>query len=174
MSAAATRDVLLRLLEPVVADAGLDLEDVTVTPAGKRRLVRVVVDRDGGVSLDDVAAVSTAVSQVLDDNETADAALGRLPYVLEVSSPGIDRPLTQPRHWRRALGRLVQVTSGTGAVLTGRVLAVAETPEGPLLSLAATDAAPQDEPRRVPLASLGSGRVLVEFSRPAADAEEGA
>ena len=93
-----TRAALLRLLEPVVAEAGFDLEDVLVTPAGKRRQVRVIVDGDGGVSLDDVAVVSQRVSAALDDS----AAMGSGPYVLEVTSPGVDRPLTQPRHWRRA------------------------------------------------------------------------
>ena len=59
---ASDRDALVGLLGPVVSDSGLDLEDVVVTPAGKRRLVRVVVDQDGGVGLDTVARVSTAVS----------------------------------------------------------------------------------------------------------------
>ena len=68
----------------------------SITPAGKRRLLRVVVDRDGGLGLDTVAAVSTAVSAVLDERDP----MGGSPYVLEVSSPGVDRPLTEPRHWR--------------------------------------------------------------------------
>src|SRR5687768_13691585 len=100
---AADRDSLLHLLAPVVADHGLDLEDVVVTLAGKRRLLRVVVERDGGVGLDTVAQVSSAVSRSLDDSDV----MGGLPYVLEVTSPGVDRPLTDPRHWRRATGRLV-------------------------------------------------------------------
>ena len=103
MARAADRDSLLDLLAPVVADQGLDLEDVVVTPAGKRRLLRVVVDQDGGVGLDAVAQVSSAVSRSLDDSDV----MGGLPYVLEVTSPGVDRPLTEPRHWRRATGRLV-------------------------------------------------------------------
>ena len=91
---------------PVVAERGLDLEDVQVTPAGKRRLLRVVVDQDGGVGLDSVATVSTAVAAALDDSDV----MGGSPYVLEVTSPGVDRPLTQPRHWRRARSRLVEAT----------------------------------------------------------------
>ena len=110
---------LAGLIEPVVAAAGMDLESVRMTVAGKRRLLRVVVDSDHGVSLDDAADVSREVSAVLD----ASNALGDVPYTLEVSSPGVDRPLTEPRHWRRARGRLVRVkVAGEGSV-EGRVLA---------------------------------------------------
>ena len=112
MAKASDRDSLMRLLDPVVTTQGLDLEDVVVTPAGRRRLLRVVVDRDGGLSLDAVAAVSTAVSAALDDSD----AMGGAPYVLEVTSPGIDRPLTEPRHWRRNLTRLVTVATAEVAV----------------------------------------------------------
>lgn len=114
-----TRTALMRLLDPVVAAAGFDLEDVLVTPAGKRRQVRVIVDGDGGVSLDDVAVVSQEISAALDDSD----AMGSGPYVLEVTSPGVDRPLTQPRHWRRASGRLVRATLVGGEEVTGRVTA---------------------------------------------------
>src|ERR1700734_80601 len=96
-------------IEPVVAAAGMDLETVRMTVAGKRRLLRIVVDSDHGVSLDDAADVSRDISVLLD----ASNALGDVPYTLEVSSPGVDRPLTEPRHWRRAAGRLVKV-KGTG------------------------------------------------------------
>ena len=78
-----------------------------------------MVDSDHGVSLDDAADVSRDVSALLD----AGNALGDVPYTLEVSSPGVDRPLTEPRHWRRARGRLVRVkVTGEGPV-EGRVLA---------------------------------------------------
>ena len=93
------------LLEPIVRAAGLDLESVKIGSAGRRRLLRVVVDADGGVSLDDIALVSREASIRLDGT----GAMGEAPYTLEVSSPGVDRPLTQPRHWRRAVGRLVRV-----------------------------------------------------------------
>ena len=96
---------LERLLEPIVRAAGMDLESVRVGSAGRRRLLRVIVDADGGVSLDDIALVSREVSARLD----ATGAMGEAPYTLEVSSPGVDRPLTLPRHWRRAVGRLVRV-----------------------------------------------------------------
>jgi ribosome maturation factor RimP len=160
-SAAQARQHLLDLLAPLVSDAGYDLEDVTVTSAGRRSLVRVIVDADGGIDLDAVAVVSRIVSDALDaDAENADSprALAGA-YVLEVSSPGVDRPLTEPRHWRRALGRLVTAQHGETAV-TGRVTAVDDT--GATLEL-------DGAPRHVPWAQLGRGRVQVEFNR-AADA----
>ncbi|MGX5657890.1 ribosome maturation factor RimP [Geodermatophilus nigrescens] len=162
---AATR--LAGWITPVVADAGYDLEELVVTPAGRRSVVRVVVDRDQGVSLDDVAEVSRAVSAVLDRN---DGELGRAPYVLEVTSPGVDRPLTEPRHWRRNTGRLVAVAVG-GEQLTGRVTAVDDS--GVTLAVekpgkpGAKKKAPT--PRHVPWAQLGAGRVQVEFGRPGRD-----
>src|ERR1700709_2228211 len=112
------REHLLEVLSPVVAATGHDLEDVTVTAAGRRSLIRVIVDADGGVDLDAVADVSRAGSDALDEGPGSDAFAG--PYVLEVSSPGVDRPLTEPRHWRRAIGRLVQVTVGEQQLI-GRI-----------------------------------------------------
>src|SRR6185503_10759168 len=103
-------------LEPVVAALGYDLEEVVVHRAGSRRLLRIVVDGDGGVSLDDIAEVSQAVSAALDENDQ----MGETAYDLEVTSPGVSRPLTEPRHWRRAAGRLVQVPLTAGGELTGR------------------------------------------------------
>jgi len=114
----ASREQLMSTLADPVSAAGLDLEDVEVRVVGRRRLVRVVVDRDGGVSLDDVAAVSQRVSDVLDDTDV----LGDAAYLLEVSSPGVDRPLTEPRHWRRARRRLVSITLTDGQKVDGRVV----------------------------------------------------
>lgn len=108
-------------LEPVVAEAvaaaGFELEQLDVQQAGRRRLVKVVVDGDDGVGLDAIAHVSRAVSAVLDEH---DAVLGG-PYTLEVTSPGIDRPLTHPRQWRRARLRLVKVRPVEGEEFVGRV-----------------------------------------------------
>jgi ribosome maturation factor RimP len=106
-SGAALRERVATVIGPAVESAGCDLEQVTVSPAGKRKVVRVVVDADAGVTLDAVAAVSRAVTEVLDARDTE--LFGDSPYVLEVTSPGVDRPLTEPRHWRRATGRLVEV-----------------------------------------------------------------
>jgi ribosome maturation factor RimP len=154
-------------IEPVVGAAGYDLEDLVVTPAGRRSVVRVVVDRDAGVTLDDIAEVSRAVSEVLDRN---DDGMGRAPYVLEVTSPGVDRPLTEPRHWRRNTGRLVTVAvgpAGSTETVTGRVTAV--DGDGVTLAVEAKGKPGAKKrpptPRQVPWVELGSGRVQVEFGR---------
>lgn len=127
--------------------AGYDLEDVVVTAAGRRSVVRVVVDRDGGIDLDAVADVSRAVSDVLD----AADAFGDSAYTLEVTSPGVDRPLTEPRHWRRNVGRLVEVDG-----IKARILEV--TDQGVALEVAGAR-------RDVSHDELGTGKIIVEFSR---------
>ena len=154
-------------IEPVVGAAGYDLEDLVVTPAGRRSIVRVVVDRDEGVTLDDVAEVSRAVSAALDDN---DGDLGRAPYVLEVTSPGVDRPLTEPRHWRRNHGRLVTVAVGPADAaeqVTGRVTTVDDAGVTLAVEVRGKPGAKKRPPttRVVPWAELGTGRVQVEFGR---------
>ena len=164
-SAARAREHLLELLGPLVSAAGYDLEDVTVTAAGRRSMVRVIVDADGGIDLDAVAVVSRIVSDALDE-DSAGAAAGRVlsgSYVLEVSSPGIDRPLTEPRHWRRAAGRLVAVDIGARPV-TGRVIDVDDA--GVRLDV---------DGRKVTAAwtELGRGKVQVEFNRSAPGEDEG-
>jgi ribosome maturation factor RimP len=162
-------------IEPVVDAAGYDLEELVVTPAGRRSVVRVVVDRDEGVSLDGIAEVSRAVSAVLDGN---DGELGRAPYVLEVTSPGVDRPLSEPRHWRRNAGRLVTVDvgpAGSGEQVTARIMKVDD--DGVSLAVEA-EAKPGAKKRvaaarHVPWAALGTGRVQIEFGRPVAGDDEG-
>ncbi|MFC6084429.1 ribosome maturation factor RimP [Sphaerisporangium aureirubrum] len=152
MGADARRDRLIKLLAPVAAAEGLDLEDITITPAGRRRLLRVVVDGDGGVSLDKVADISQIVSQTLDDSDV----MGGSPYVLEVTSPGVDRPLTEPRHWRRATGRLVRADLRDGGSIEGRVLVADDS--GVELDTAGAAC-------RLEWEQLGKGRVQVEFRR---------
>ncbi|MGH8962166.1 MAG: ribosome maturation factor RimP [Jatrophihabitantaceae bacterium] len=158
-SAAKAREHLLETLRPVVEAIGYDLEDVTVTAAGRRSLVRVSVDADGGIDLDAVAAVSRQISDALDRDEIGGAAFAG-PYVLEVSSPGVDRPLVEQRHWRRARGRLVQVPVGDKTV-TGRVQAVSD--KGVTFDVDGSE-------REIAWSDLGRGRVQVEFNR--AHAEE--
>jgi ribosome maturation factor RimP len=113
----AVREQVERELEGPLRALELDVEAVELTPAGKRRILRVAVDGDNGVTLDDVAAATRKVSEVLDASEV----MGEQPYTLEVTSRGVDRPLTLPRHWRRNTGRLVKVTLTSGEVLTGRI-----------------------------------------------------
>jgi ribosome maturation factor RimP len=151
MSAAQARAVRA-LAEPLVADLDCDLEDVVVRQAGKRRLVRVVVDHDGGLPLDLVAELSRAISRALDEHDP----FGDAPYVLEVSSPGVDRPLQLPRHWRRAIGRLVEARLADGRVVLGRVTAADEQS-----ATLETD----DGPVRVAFADVARATVQVEFTR---------
>jgi ribosome maturation factor RimP len=115
-----TRDRLAEALTGPLAAAGLDVEAVELTQAGRRRVLRVAVDQDGGVTLDDIAEATREVSKVLDGPDVS-AVLGSAPYTLEVTSPGTDRPLVLPRHWRRNRGRLVKVTRADGHTLLGRV-----------------------------------------------------
>ncbi|MCU1669097.1 MAG: hypothetical protein JWP40_2024 [Blastococcus sp.] len=155
--AASARQRLLELLGPVVVAAGYDLEDVTVTAAGRRSLIRLSVDADGGIDLDAVAEVSRLVSDALDADADADGGSAFAgPYVLEVGSPGVDRPLTDPRHWRRAVGRLVQVPVGEKTI-TGRVTATSDV--GVTLHV-------DGLARELRWSELGTGKVQVEFTRP--------
>ena len=144
---------VLALLEPVVSGAGFDLEDLTVSAAGKRSVVRVLVDKDGGVTLDDVADVSRLGSEALDAADEQDPTLLGTSYVLEVSSPGVDRPLVEPRHWRRNVGRLVAASLRDGSTADGRITAVDDA--GVTL----------DEQRVLPFDELARGLVQVEFNR---------
>jgi ribosome maturation factor RimP len=155
------REAIRAVVAPVVAGAGYDLEELSVAKAGRRYLVRVIVDSDRGVSLDAIAEVSRAVSTALDEAEEAGGELLAGEYQLEVSSPGVDRPLTLPRHWRRNRGRLVKVAVA-GRQVAARVMAADET--GVVF-----DSGPD---RRVPYEDLGPGRVQVEFNRIGEPADE--
>ena len=154
MTASAAR--ITELLGPVVAETGADLEDVSVSKAGKRSVVRVVVDRDGGVSLDDVADVSRGISDALDALDEQDPSALGPSYVLEVTSPGVDRPLTQPRHWRRNVSRLVTATLRDGTTPTGRIVAADD--HAVTLDVEGTE-------RVLPYDDVVRGAVQVEFSR---------
>ncbi|MGP4027646.1 ribosome maturation factor RimP [Actinomadura sp. 3N407] len=190
-SARPARDAVIgelsRLLTPAVNEAGFDLEEVDVRPAGRRRLVRIVVDGDGGVGLDDITRLSETASGLLDGSDV----MGASPYVLEVTSPGVDRPLTEPRHWRRAVGRLVVAPLTEGGQIEGRVVAADDEAveidvvqkrrnkgaggKGGGKSAGSKTAGPkaagpETVRRRFGLGELGRGRVQVEF-KPAAPAE---
>jgi ribosome maturation factor RimP len=145
-------ETLLDLLRPPLADSGLDVEAVEISSAGRRRVVRVLVDKDGGVTLDDLAEATRVVGARLDDTDT----LGERPYTLEVTSPGIDRPLTEPRHWRRNVGRLVSLTLADGEVATGRILQADD-------ATATVDVV--GGPRQIGYAHVAKARIQVEFNR---------
>lgn len=148
----ATRDrIEAELVDPLRAMA-LDVEAVEVTPAGKRRVLRVAVDKDGGVTLDDVADATREVSRVLDESDV----MGEMPYTLEVTSRGVDRPLTLPRHWRRNEDRLVKATLIDGSSLTGRIRS--STDESVTLDVSGSQ-------REVAYADVAKALVQIEFNR---------
>jgi ribosome maturation factor RimP len=147
-----TRDRIAEVLRTPLADVGLDVEAVELTAAGKRRMLRVAVDQDGGVTLDDIADATREVSRVLDDSDV----MGQQPYTLEVTSPGTDRPLVLPRHWRRNRGRLVTVSLGDGTSLTGRI-----TDNDDERATLDVDGTVHD----VPLADVSRAKVQLEFNR---------
>jgi ribosome maturation factor RimP len=145
---------LASLLEPVVHAMNMDLEGIRVSRAGRRRVLRVIIDADGGVSLDDIALASRELSSRLDRADE----MGDDPYTLEVSSPGVDRPLTLPRHWRRNIGRLVVTSASDGDAdepIEGRITGA--TNSGVMLER-------DGVMREYRYADLGPGRVQVEFS----------
>lgn len=135
-----------------LSDLSLDLEAVELTPAGKRRVLRVAVDKDGGVTLDDIAEATRAVSGVLDDS----VLMGETAYTLEVTSRGVDRPLTEPRHWRRNRDRLVKVSLHDGSQVTGRVTESDDA--GVTLEVDGT-------PRHLAYDEVGKALVQIEFNR---------
>jgi ribosome maturation factor RimP len=188
-AAAPDADKIIRVAEPVLHALGMDLESVKVTTAGRRRLLRVVVDSDRGVSLDDAALASRELSVKLDASDV----MGDMPYTLEVSSPGVDRPLTQPRHWQRAVGRLVRVpltpagaghaksAAGHGKAVPGKLGAGQGKPghgktgtaaggavEGRVVAADAAEVTLDidGEHCRFGYAALGAGVVQIEFGRP--------
>ena len=109
---------ITELLNPAVTRAGFVLEEVSVTPVGKRRVISVVVDCENrNPSLDEVTVVSKEVSAILDTY----SQLGEMPFTLEVTTPGIDRPLTELRHWKKNVGRLVKITPQTGEKYVARI-----------------------------------------------------
>ena len=159
----ASASVLLEAIRSALAESGVDVEDVHVQQAGRREIVRVIVDRDGGVDLDRVAEVSCKISEIFDSPPLADQFVGT--FVLEVSSPGVDRPLTEPKHWQRALKRNVEVHLNDKSTLYGRIIEVTDT--GVVLQTSAVD------PVSIALADIARGLVQVEFTSTADETDEG-
>ncbi len=147
---------LRALLEPVLADRGLELDDLVVVGAGSRSVLRITVDGDGpkgrGPLLDEVAEATRAVSDTLDESDLT----GPQPYVLEVSSRGVGAPLVRAAHWRRNTGRLVAVTRTDGSKVTGRITATTETDA--TLTV-------EGEPLTVAFADVRKAVVQVELNR---------
>lgn len=147
----ATNDVLIDELTPIVAALGLEIDDVNVSKAGNRRVLAISLDRDGGLDLDLVADASRAISEHLDDSDV----MGSAPYVLEVSSRGIDKPLTTAAHWRRNIGRLVKIVGGSVDVV-GRI--VSSDDAAVVLNV-------KGQMRTIEFASISKALVQVEFNR---------
>ena len=148
----AVRDQIEQELATPLSALGLDVEAVELTPAGRRRILRIAVDGDHGVTLDDVADATKTVSQVLDASDV----MGEQPYTLEVTSRGVDRPLTLPRHWRRNADRLVKVTTTEGETVTGRIVGSGE-------DMATLDV--DGTPRELAYAEVAKALIQVEFNR---------
>lgn len=153
----ATRDRIEAEITDPLSAMGLDVEAVELTPAGKRRVLRIAVDTDGGVTLDDVADATRQIDRVLEESDV----MGELPYTLEVTSRGVDRPLTLPRHWRRNEDRLVKINlvEDGGRVelqITGRI--VASSDDSVTLDV-------DDSTREVAYADVAKALVQIEFNR---------
>jgi ribosome maturation factor RimP len=157
---------LRALLEPLVVAAGLDLEEIKVTAAGQRRQLLVVVDADEGVQLDAVAQLSRELSEALDASDT----MGESEYLLEVSSPGTDRPLTEPRHFRRNAGRLVKLQLKERGELIARIMTVDDT--GLDLEVPGVKGR-KPKPARAEFAEIEKARVEIEFNRKADGGTDG-
>ena len=164
-----TADSIRPTLHSALVPSGFVLEDVVVTPAGRRRVVKVLLDRDLGdvatvaeptapLSLDEVADATRLVSEALDASDV----MGEQPYTLEVSSPGVGRPLTEPRHFRRNVGRLVTVHHDGGEV-TGRVTRASATDV--TVEVPATKKT-SARTETLPYAAVDRAVVQVEFARP--------
>lgn len=118
----ALKDQIAELITPALQEAGYYLEDINVVSPGNHRIVTVIVDGDAALNLDQVTVASKLVSELVDEAPF----MGETPFTLEVTSPGIDRPLTLPRHFAKNVTRLLKVTQNDGIVVTGRITANTE------------------------------------------------
>ena len=152
---AASVEIIRTALADALNEVGVDLEALQIQSAGRREVVRVIVDRDGGIDLDHIAELSRRIAELLDAEPLAEQFAGT--YVLEVSSPGTDRPLTEEKHWRRAKGRLVEATCSDDSVITGRI---AGAQDG-IVEIDLDDG----QARAIPLGELRRGIVQLEFTK---------
>jgi len=117
------KEEISAVITPALTSLGFYLEDLNITSAGKRSLLTVIVDADRHLSLDEVTVATKAISEIVENIP----ALGSTPFTLEVTSPGIDRPLTKPRHWRKNINRLVKIVLLDGSQITGRIKQAGES-----------------------------------------------
>jgi ribosome maturation factor RimP len=158
----ALKDQISELITPALHQAGYFLEDVNIVSPGQHRIVTVIVDGESGLNLDQVTVASKLVSELLD----AAVFMGETPFTLEVTSPGIDRPLTLPRHFAKNVDRLLKVTKTDGVTITGRILS--NTENGVTLSI--TEKKDVKEVV-VALTDIKRATVEIEFNRKDGDKE---
>jgi len=158
----ALKDQVSELISPALHQAGYFLEDVNIVSPGQHRIVTVIVDGESGLNLDQVTVASKLVSELLD----AASVLGETPFTLEVTSPGIDRPLTLPRHFAKNADRLLKVTKNDGVVVTGRIRSNTEID-------VTLEVAEKKEVKEVTvaLADIKRATVEIEFNRKDGDKE---
>ena len=152
----ALKDQISELVTPAVSDLGFYLEDVHVATPGSHRIVTCIVDGDASLNLDQVTSVSRVISELLDEAPF----MGETPFTLEVTSPGVDRPLTQPRHFAKNVSRLLKIIKLDGSEVTGRILS--NTDRDVTLTVAVKKETIEEV---VTLADIKRAVVEIEFNR---------
>lgn len=152
-------DNITQAITPAIEAVGLFLEEVQVSSPGNRRLVTCIVDSAGNINLDEVAAVSKEIAAILDVAEF----MGQTPFTLEVTSPGVDRPLTLPRHWTKNMDRLARSVMVNGEVITGRINAVHDE------SVCVIVAGKVSKKIELPFVEIRRAQVEIEFNRKGED-----
>jgi len=152
----ALKDQISEFISPALHKAGYFLEDINIVSPGQHRIVTVIVDGEGALNLDQVTVASKLVSELLDEA----SFMGETPFTLEVTSPGIDRPLTLPRHFAKNADRLLKVTKTDGEVVTGRILSNTEVD----VTLTVTEKKDVKQVT-ITLADIKRAQVEIEFNR---------
>ncbi len=152
----ALKDQISELISPALQQAGYFLEDINVVSPGNHRIVTVIVDGESALNLDQVTVASKLVSELVDEAPF----MGESPFTLEVTSPGIDRPLTLPRHFAKNVTRLLKVTKTDGTVATGRITSNTDLD----VTLTVTEKKDVKE-ITIPLADIKRAVVEIEFNR---------
>ena len=156
----ALKDQISEYITPALHKAGYFLEDVNLVSPGQHRIVTVIVDGESALNLDQVTVASKLVSELLDEA----TFMGETPFTLEVTSPGIDRPLTLPRHFAKNVDRLLKVTKSDGVVVTGRILANTDSD----VTLSVTEKKDVKEVV-ISLGEIKRAQVEIEFTRKEGD-----
>ena len=152
----ALKDQVSELVTPAVSDLGFYLEDIHIATPGNHRIVTCIVDGDLSLNLDQVTSVSRVISELLDEA----AFMGETPFTLEVTSPGVDRPLTQPRHFAKNVDRLLKIVKLDGSEVTGRILS--NTDQDVTLTVTVKK---ETVEQTVALAGIKRAVVEIEFNR---------